>query len=119
MDGLNEVHNTLVIGLTNRRELLDPALLRPGRFEVQIEVTLPDEDGRCEIFDIHTREMRRNGLLGADVNSRELAANTSRFSGAEIAGVVRAASSYALERHQVNTGEFCVCVRGGGGGQSL
>ena len=100
MDGLNEVHNVLVIGLTNRRELLDPALLRPGRFEVQIEVTLPDEEGRREIFEIHTREMRKNGLLGGDMDSRELASNTSRLSGAEIAGVVRAASSYALERYQ-------------------
>ena len=104
MDGLNEVHNTLVIGLTNRRELLDPALLRPGRFEVQIEVTLPDEEGRREIFEIHTREMKKNGLLGADVNVFELATNTSRFSGAEIAGVVRSASSYALERYQLQIG---------------
>lgn len=99
MDGLNEVHNVLVIGLTNRRELLDSALLRPGRFEVQIEVTLPDEEGRREIFEIHTREMKKNGLLGEGVDSQELASNTSRLSGAEIAGVVRAASSYALERH--------------------
>lgn len=104
MDGLNEVHNTLVIGLTNRRELLDPALLRPGRFEVQIEVTLPDKEGRREIFEIHTREMRRNGLLNSDVSSLELATNTSRLSGAEIAGIVRAASSYALERHQLEMG---------------
>ena len=52
MDGLTEVHNTLVVGLTNRRELLDSALLRPGRFEVQIEVGLPDEQGRWEIFEV-------------------------------------------------------------------
>ena len=100
MDGLNEVHNTLVLGLTNRKELLDSALLRPGRFEIQIEVNLPDEEGRWEIFEIHTREMKKNNLLGSNVNLWELAANTSRFSGAEIAGAVRAASSYALERHQ-------------------
>ena len=64
MDGLNEVHNTLVIGLTNRCELLDPALLCPGRFEVQIEVTLPDEEGMREIFEIHTREMKKMVYLG-------------------------------------------------------
>lgn len=93
-----------MIGLTNRRELMDPALLRPGRFEVQIEVSLPDEEGRREIFEIHTREMKKSGLLGGDVSCRELAANTSRLSGAEIAGVVRAASSYALERHQRDLG---------------
>lgn len=102
MDGLNEVHNTLVIGMTNRRELLDSALLRPGRFEVQIEVGLPDEEGRKEIFDIHTRTMRESNMLSLDVNLHELAANTSRFSGAEIAGVVRAAASYALDRFQTS-----------------
>ena len=86
------------------------------RFEVQIEVGLPDEDGRYgihnftlkhtyiisyireEIFAIHTREMRESGTLSPDINLKELAANTTRFSGAEIAGVVRGAASYALER---------------------
>lgn len=100
LDGLVEVHNTLVVGLTNRRELMDSALLRPGRFEVQIEVNLPDEEGRREIFEIHTRTMRNSSLLAPDVDVSGLAANTSRFSGAEIAGVVRAAASYALERQQ-------------------
>ncbi len=100
MDGLDEVHNTLVIGMTNRRELLDSALLRPGRFEVQIEVSLPDEQGREEIFEIHSRSMRESNMLAPDISLSELAANTSRFSGAEIAGVVRAAASYALDRFQ-------------------
>ena len=102
MDGLSEAHNTLVVGLTNRRELLDPALLRPGRFEVQIEIGLPDEEGRREIFDIHTRLMRESHMISSDVSVFDLAANTSRFSGAEIAGVVRAAASYALERSQLS-----------------
>lgn len=106
MDGLDEVHNTLVIGMTNRRELLDSALLRPGRFEVQIEVNLPDEQGRKEIFEIHTRSMRGSQMLAPDVSLIELAANTSRFSGAEIAGVVRAAASYALDRFQSTDGQI-------------
>ena len=59
---------------------------------------LPDEEGRWEIFEIHTRAMRNSSMLSPDVDLWELAANTTRFSGAEIAGVVRAASSYALER---------------------
>ena len=101
MDGLTEMHNTLVVGLTNRRELLDPALLRPGRFEVQIEIGLPDEEGRREIFEIHTRLMRESHMLSTDVSLSDLAANTTRFSGAEIAGVVRAAASYSLERSQL------------------
>lgn len=102
MDGLSEMHNTLVVGLTNRKELLDSALLRPGRFEVQIEIGLPDEEGRREIFEIHTRSMRESHMLSPDVNLFDLAANTTRFSGAEIAGVVRAAASYALERSQLS-----------------
>lgn len=111
MDGLSEAHNTLVVGLTNRRELLDPALLRPGRFEVQIEIGLPDEEGRREIFEIHTRLMRESHMLSPDVNLLDLAANTTRFSGAEIAGVVRAAASYALERNQLG-----ITPSGGSGG---
>ena len=59
---------------------------------------LPDEEGRWEIFEIHTRAMRNSSMLSPDVDLSELAANTTRFSGAEIAGVVRAASSYTLER---------------------
>ena len=66
---------------------------------MQIEVNLPDEEGRKEIFEIHTRSMRGSGMLSDDVSLARLAANTTRFSGAEIAGVVRAASSYALERY--------------------
>ena len=60
---------------------------------------LPDEEGREEIFLIHTRSMLAGGMLAHDVDMTRLAASTSRFSGAEIAGVVRAASSYALERY--------------------
>ena len=70
-----------------------------SRFEVQIEVGLPDEEGRREIFEIHTNSMAVGGMLGSDVNLRELAANTTSYSGAEIAGVVRAAASFALERY--------------------
>ena len=76
------------------------------RFEVQIEVSLPDEEGRGEIFEIHTRSMQAAGMLGGDVDLRQLAAATGRFSGAEIAGVVRSASAFALERYVC----FVVCV---------
>ncbi|XP_065883640.1 uncharacterized protein [Dysidea avara] len=102
MDGLNEMNNILVIGMTNRIELLDPALLRPGRFEVQIEVTLPTEKERLEIFEVHTRSVQESGVLDQDVSLEELAANTSHFSGAEIAGIVREAVSFSLERTTQN-----------------
>lgn len=63
MDGINSIDNVLIIGLTNRRELLDEALLRPGRLEVQIEVPLPDREGRREILQIHFEALRRKSRL--------------------------------------------------------
>jgi len=63
LDGVNAIPNVLLIGMTNRRELLDDALLRPGRLEVQIEIPLPDSDGRREILDIHFGSLRDNGRL--------------------------------------------------------
>ncbi|KAJ2156141.1 transport between ER and Golgi ATPase protein [Coemansia sp. RSA 552] len=99
MDGVDQLNNILIIGMTNRKELIDEALLRPGRLEVQIEVGLPDEAGRLQIFKIHTAKIRTNGILGADVDLAELAALSKNYSGAEIAGVVKSASSYAFNRH--------------------
>ncbi len=98
MDGLQEVNNIVVFGMTNRRELMDSALLRPGRFEVQIHIALPDLDGRRAIFAIHTRNMKESGLMASDVDLDLLARSTPRFSGAEIAGVVRNAASFAMAR---------------------
>jgi len=63
IDGVNSLNNVLVIGMTNRLDLLDEAMLRPGRFEVHIEVSLPNEKGREDIFKIHTKKMRDNSLL--------------------------------------------------------
>lgn len=63
LDGVNAIPNILLIGMTNRRELLDEALLRPGRLEVQIEIPLPDREGRREILQIHFEALRRRGRL--------------------------------------------------------
>lgn len=63
LDGVQAIPNVLLIGMTNRRELLDEALLRPGRLEVQIEIPLPSREGRREILQIHTDALRRKGRL--------------------------------------------------------
>ena len=58
LDGMQSLDNVLVVGITNRRDLLDPAVLRPGRLELQVEVGLPDVRGRRQIFNIHTARAR-------------------------------------------------------------
>lgn len=98
MDGVNKARNILIIGLTNRLHAIDRALLRPGRFEVVIEVPLPDVKGRREMFFIHTRELRDKDFLAEDVSLDILAERTGGFSGADVAGTVRAAVSHALLR---------------------
>jgi len=96
LDGVNTPNNFLVIGMTNRKDMLDPALLRPGRLEVHVEISLPDKAGRVQILKIHTKKMRENGFLDPDVDLEELAERTKNFSGAELEGLVKDATSYAL-----------------------
>ncbi|KAG6463480.1 hypothetical protein O3G_MSEX013898 [Manduca sexta] len=98
IDGVDQLNNILVIGMTNRRDMIDEALLRPGRLEVQMEIGLPDEKGRVQILNIHTKRMREYKKIAEDVDSMELAALTKNFSGAELEGLVRAAQSTAMNR---------------------
>uniref|UniRef100_A0A671WT74 Vesicle-fusing ATPase n=1 Tax=Sparus aurata TaxID=8175 RepID=A0A671WT74_SPAAU len=99
IDGVEQLNNILVIGMTNRPDLIDDALMRPGRFEVKMEISLPDEKGRVQILNIHTTKMRGFNLLAGDVDIKELAAETKNYSGAELEGLVRAAQSTAMNRH--------------------
>ena len=99
MDGVNSPKNLLIIGMTNRLDILDPAILRPGRFEVQLEISLPNEKGRHDIFIVHTGDMRKNKLLAPDVDLEQLAKDTPNYTGAEIAGIVRSAISFAMMEH--------------------
>ncbi|XP_060951349.1 vesicle-fusing ATPase-like [Limanda limanda] len=99
IDGVEQLNNILVIGMTNRPDLIDDALLRPGRLEVKMEIGLPDEKGRSQILHIHTAKMRQYELLANDVDVKELAVETKNFSGAELEGLVRAAQSTAMNRH--------------------
>lgn len=98
IDGVESLNNILVIGMTNRKDLIDEALTRPGRLEVQMEIGLPDEKGRLQILHIHTGPMCTHGKLASDVDLAELATVTKNFSGAEIEGLVRAAQSTAMNR---------------------
>jgi vesicle-fusing ATPase len=98
IDGVDALNNILLIGMTNRRDMLDEAILRPGRLEVHIEIGLPDEAGRMQILKIHSSKMSENEFLGHDVDIAHLARNTKNFSGAEIEGLVKSAVSFALAR---------------------
>jgi len=82
--------------MTNRKDMIDDAVLRPGRLELHMEISLPDERGREQIFEIHTRKMRKNGLIDASVDTAQLAAMTKNFTGAEIESVCKNAISIAL-----------------------
>jgi len=95
IDGLEELHNVLIIGATNRLDIVDEALLRPGRFDRIIEVPNPDEKGRLHIFEIHTK----NKPLANDVKISEIVKLTDNFSGAEIAAVTNRAAITALKRY--------------------
>ena len=99
MDGVDQLNNILIIGMTNRIDMIDEALLRPGRLEVLMEISLPDEHGRYQILNIHTAMMRKNGVIDRDVDIKELARLTKNFSGAEIGGLVKSAASFAFNRH--------------------
>ncbi|CAK37808.1 hypothetical protein ASPNIDRAFT_207088, partial [Aspergillus niger ATCC 1015] len=99
LDGVDQLNNILLIGMTNRKDMIDEALLRPGRLEVHMEISLPDEKGRAQILKIHTQKMRDNDVMDDDVDLAELALMTKNFSGAEISGLVKSASSFAFSRH--------------------
>ena len=100
MDGLEELQNVVVIGATNRPTLIDPALLRPGRFDELIYVGTPDTAGRRRILAIHTRRMP----LADDVDLEKIAQRTDRFTGADLEDLVRRAGLTAL-RSGLDTGK--------------
>jgi len=95
IDGLEELHNVLIIGATNRLDIVDEALLRPGRFDRIIEVPNPDTKGRQQIFEIHTKKKP----LANDVEIAKLVELTDSFSGAEIGAVANRAAMEALKRY--------------------
>jgi len=110
MDGLEELQNVVVIGATNRPTLIDPALLRPGRFDELIYVGTPDTAGRRRILAIHTRNMP----LADDVDLEKVAQRTDHFTGADLEDLVRRAGLTALRRGldaaQVTMADFEVAL---------
>ncbi|KAG7367550.1 vesicle-fusing ATPase [Nitzschia inconspicua] len=100
IDGVDSLNNILLIGMTNRKDMIDDALLRPGRLEVHVEIGLPDTKGRLQILNIHTRNMKKANRITPEALEKlpEVAEKAKNFSGAEIEGLVKAASSYALTR---------------------
>jgi transitional endoplasmic reticulum ATPase len=92
MDGMEELKGVVVLSATNRPDMIDPALLRPGRFDEIVYVPVPDRKARLEIFRSHTRKM----ALDRDVDLDKLAEISERFTGADIAGVCMKAGLFAL-----------------------
>eukprot|EP00964_Phaeocystis_antarctica_P031242 scaffold17685_cov63-Phaeocystis_antarctica.AAC.2 len=82
LDGVDALDNILVVGMTNRKDLIDPALLRPGRLEVDIRLKLPEAAARLQILRIHTRAL--TARLAPDVRLGRIAAATATFSGAHL-----------------------------------
>ncbi|RJS86845.1 AAA family ATPase [Candidatus Bathyarchaeota archaeon] len=95
LDGLTGRGNVIVIGATNRPNALDPALRRPGRFDREIEIGIPDKQGRYEILQIHTRGMP----LAEDVDLKKLADMTHGYTGADLAALCRETAMKALRRY--------------------
>ncbi len=94
MDGFSSEETIIVLAATNRPEMLDKALLRPGRFDRQITIPTPDLKGRLEILKIHTKEKR----IAEDVNLESIAEDTAGFTGAELANILNEAAIIATKR---------------------
>src|SRR5438067_3252032 len=108
MDGFDARTALIVVAATNRPEILDPALMRPGRFDRQVLVDRPDRRGREQILRIHAREVK----LGADVDLREVATRTPGFAGADLANVVNEAALLAArkDRDKVVMADFMEAI---------
>ena len=102
MDGLESLHNVVVIAATNRPDLIDDAVLRPGRFDRVVSIPLPDEEARKEIIRIQTREMP----LEKDVDLDDLAAKTDGFTGADVSGLCNEAALLRIRRYVESGGKL-------------
>jgi len=101
IDGVDSLNNILIIGMTNRLDLIDEAILRPGRLELHIEIALPDVPGRQQIINIHTQKLKDTKRIKNDVVDMlpTLAELTKNYTGAEIEGLIKNAFSFAIARN--------------------
>jgi proteasome regulatory subunit len=108
LDGFNKRTNVRILAATNRPDILDPALIRPGRFDRIIRIPLPDIDGMVEIFKIHTKKM----TLARDVNLKVLAEKSEGMNGAQIKAICTEAGMYALreDKDQIYLSNFLAAV---------
>ena len=95
MDGLTDRGNVIVLGATNRPDSLDPALRRPGRFDREMEISVPNADGRLEVMEIHTRGMP----ISKDVNLKILSSELSGYTGADMKSLCREAAMRSIRRY--------------------
>lgn len=95
MDGLTDRGNVIVLGATNRPDSVDPALRRPGRFDREVEISVPNDDGRLEILQIHTRGMP----IAEGIDLKELSADLHGYTGADIKSLCREAAMKAIRRY--------------------
>ena len=95
MDGLNDRGNVIVLGATNRPDSVDPALRRPGRFDREFEISVPNEEGRLEILEIHTRVMP----ISNDIDLKDLSAELHGYTGADIKSLCREAALKSIRRY--------------------
>ena len=100
LDGLNKMNNLIVFGTTNRLDLIDPAVMRPGRMNMKMEFSLPDEQQRLQILEIQSKELRASGMFHPDVDLDYLAAKTTGFTGAELVSLIDSAKVSSLRRAQ-------------------
>ena len=100
MDGLKQMNNVIVVGATNRPDVMDPAILRPGRFDKLIFIKPPDEEARAKIFEEYLEKVPK----APDLDFKLLASMTKNYTGADIASICREAKTRAMQR-TIKSGE--------------
>ena len=112
MDGFNNRGNIRIIAATNRPDMLDAALLRPGRFDRLIKIPAPDAEARMQIFRVHTRKMEAAGALD-NINYKELVNLSDGLTGAEIEAICREAGMLAIrnDNEKITAEDFLAAIR--------